>query len=97
MVFGRDKTEERKVIFNLNRMKKEDWISVKEKLPDEITNKGKGIGVSHHVLVTEGGLGTKWVAYYIYSEAEWVLAHGIYSADMKNRNPAYWMPLPENP
>lgn len=70
----------------LNKLRN-PWISVKERLPEKIENKG----VSKNVFVTWSD-GTRGEAYYNYKEYKaprWeIKGVGI----MK---PAYWMPIPE--
>lgn len=75
-------------------MKKSDWTPVK-KLPTEMTDKGKKLAFSHHVLVSDGY--TRWVAYYYFPSREWHLAHGTLTKEMERRKPTHWMPLPKNP
>ena len=76
------------------------WISVKDKLPEEMQDKSAKSGWSEEIrpsdsvlILTAGGLYD--VAWYSYAYEDWTTDNESYSYEKKEV--AFWQPLPKPP
>lgn len=76
--------------------RKQEWISVEERLPEN--DHGKHWKERQRYLVFTEPNGLMYVAKYGYKEYGWWTDNGGYVLDEKNyRKVTHWMPLPEAP